>query len=77
MVSLLYCHLYDHEPKKLTSSIKVRLILELDKKMGKLSQEVESIREGIEQLERQTKERIDRIAKLLTEPIPDESELKI
>jgi CRISPR-associated protein Cas2 len=21
MVSLLYCHLYDHEPKKLTSSV--------------------------------------------------------
>jgi len=24
MVSLLYCHLYDHEPKKLTSSIKYK-----------------------------------------------------
>jgi hypothetical protein len=76
-------HIQQNFDKKLAellqevNDIKVRLILELDKKMGKLSQEVESIREGIEQLERQTKERIDRIAKLLTEPIPDESELKI
>ncbi len=104
------------------NDIKGRLILDLDKKVSKLSQEVESIqvkdikenlihiqhnfdnklaellqemnnikvrdireiREkmekmnvGIEQLEQQTKERIDHIAKLLTEPILDESELKI
>jgi len=59
------------------NDIKVRLILELDKKMDKLSQEVESMREGIEQLEQQTKERIERIAKLLTEPIFDEDQLKI
>jgi len=76
-------HIQQNFDKKLAellqevNDIKVRLILELDKKMDKLSQEVESIREGIEQLERQTKERIDRIAKLLTEPILDESELKI
>jgi predicted ATP-grasp superfamily ATP-dependent carboligase len=59
------------------NDIKVRLVLELDKKMDKLSQEVESIREGIEQLEQQTKERMERIAKLLTEPIFDEDQLKI
>jgi len=59
------------------NDIKVRLILELDKKMDKLSQEVESIREEIEQLEQQTKERMERIAKLLTEPIFDEDQLKI
>jgi uncharacterized protein YwqG len=46
------------------NDIKVRLILDLDKKMDKLSQEVESIRGGIEQLEQQTKERMERIAKL-------------
>ncbi len=39
--------------------------------------EVENIREGIEQLEQQTKERMERIAKLLTEPIFDENQLKI
>jgi cell division protein FtsB len=59
------------------NDIKVRLVLELDKKMDKLSQEVESMREGIEQLEQQTKERMERIAKLLTEPIFDEDQLKI
>jgi septal ring factor EnvC (AmiA/AmiB activator) len=59
------------------NDIKVRLVLELDKKMDKLSQEVENIREGIEQLEQQTKERMERIAKLLTEPIFDEDQLKI
>jgi parvulin-like peptidyl-prolyl isomerase len=66
------------------NDIKGRLILDLDKKVGKLSQEVDSIREKIEkvntemkQLERQTRERIDHIAKLLTEPILDESELNI
>jgi len=26
MVSLLYCHLYDHEPKKLTSSFSISSI---------------------------------------------------
>jgi septal ring factor EnvC (AmiA/AmiB activator) len=59
------------------NDIKVRLVLELDKKMDRLSQEVESMREGIEQLEQQTKERMERIAKLLTEPIFDEDQLKI
>jgi methyl-accepting chemotaxis protein len=59
------------------NDIKVRLILDLDKKMDRLSQEVESIREGIEQLEQQTKERMERIAKLLTEAIFDEDQLKI
>jgi FtsZ-binding cell division protein ZapB len=66
------------------NDIKVRLILELDKKMDRLSQEVENIREKIEkvnteikQLEQQTRERIDYIAKLLTEPIFDEDQLKI
>ncbi len=63
-----------------------------DKKMAELLQEINGIkandireiREKIEklnaemkQLEQQTKERIDHIAKLLTEPILDESELKI
>ncbi len=65
---------------------------EFDKKMVELLQEINNIkardirevREKIEklntemkQLEQQTKERIDHIAKLLTEPILDESELKI
>jgi hypothetical protein len=66
------------------NDIKVRLILQLDKKMDKLSQEVENMREKIEkldaemeQLEQQTRERIDHIAKLLTEPILDESQLRI
>ena len=66
------------------NDIKVRLILELDKEMDKLSQEVENIRGKIEkvnaeikQLEQQTKERIDYVAKLLTEPILDESQLRI
>ncbi len=76
-------HIQQNLDKKLAellqevNDIKVRLILELDKKMDKLSQEVESIREGIEQLEQQTKERMERIAKLLTEPIFDEDQLKI
>ena len=66
------------------NDIKVRLILDIDKKMDKFSQEVEGIREKIEkvntemkQLEQQTRERIDYIAKLLTEPILDESQLRI
>jgi cell division protein FtsB len=99
------------------NDIKVRLILELDKKMDKLPQEVDNIRENLhylkqdsgrkmaellqemnnikandireirekieklnaemKQLEKQTKERIDHIAKLLTEPIFDEDQLKI
>jgi peptidoglycan hydrolase CwlO-like protein len=59
------------------NDIKVRLVLELDKKMDKFSQEVENTREGIEQLEQQAKGRMERIAKLLTEPIFDEDQLKI
>jgi hypothetical protein len=76
-------HIQQNFDKKLVellqevNDIKVRSILEFDKKMDKLSQEVESIREGIEQLEQQTKERMERIAKLLTEPIFDEDQLKI
>jgi hypothetical protein len=76
-------HIQQNFDKKLAellqevNDIKVRLILELDKKMDKLSQEVENIRGGIEQLEQQTKERMERIAKLLTEPIFDEDQLKI
>ncbi len=76
-------HMQQNFDKKLAellqevNDIKVRLILDLDKKTDKLSQEVESIKEGIEQLEQQTRKRIDHIAKLLTEPISDESELKI
>jgi septal ring factor EnvC (AmiA/AmiB activator) len=65
---------------------------EFDKRMVELLQEINNmkakdireVREKIEkldaemkQLEQQTKERIDHIAKLLTEPIHDESELKI
>jgi uncharacterized coiled-coil DUF342 family protein len=65
---------------------------EFDKKMVELLQEINNIkandireiREKIEklnaemkQLEQQAKERIDHIAKLLAEPILDESELKI
>ncbi len=52
------------------NGIKANDIREIREKIEKLSAEVE-------QLERQTKERIDHIAKLLTEPILDESELKI
>ncbi len=52
------------------NNIKARDIREVREKIEKLNTE-------IEQLERQTKERIDHIAKLLTEPISDESELKI
>jgi uncharacterized coiled-coil DUF342 family protein len=99
------------------NDVKARLILDFDKKVDKLSQEVNGIKEnllhlkqdsdrkmaellqemnGIKakdlreirekieklnaeviQLEQQAKERIDHIAKLLTEPILDESELKI
>jgi hypothetical protein len=76
-------HIQQNFDKKLAellqevNDIKVRLILELDKKTDKLSQEVENIRGGIEQLEQQTKERMERIAKLLTEPIFDEDQLKI
>ncbi len=76
-------HMQQNFDKKLAellqevNDIKVRLILDLDKKMEKLSQEVESISEGIEQLEQQTRKRIDHIAKLLTEPIFDEDQLKI
>jgi len=76
-------HIQQNFDKKLVellqevNDIKVRLILELDKKMDRLSQEVESIGEGIEQIEQQTKERMERIAKLLTEPIFDEDQLKI
>jgi chromosome segregation ATPase len=83
-------HIQQNFDKKLAellqemNDIKVRLILELDKKMDKFSQEVENIREKIEkvntemkQLEQQTRERIDYIAKLLTEPIIDESQLRI
>ena len=83
-------HIQQNFDKKLAellqevNDIKVRLILDIDKKMDKFSQEVESIREKIEkvntemkQLEQQTRERIDYIAKLLTEPILDESQLRI
>jgi len=83
-------HIQQNFDKKLAellqevNDIKVRLILELDKEMDKLSQEVENIRGKIEkvnaeikQLEQQTRERIDYVAKLLTEPILDESQLRI
>jgi prefoldin subunit 5 len=60
------------------------LKLDFDKKIRMLSQEIKGLKERIEklnaemeQLEQQAKDRIDRIAKLLTEPILDESELKI
>jgi phosphoserine phosphatase len=52
------------------NGIKANDIREIREKIEKLSAEMK-------QLEQQTKERIDRIAKLLTEPILDESELKI
>jgi hypothetical protein len=76
-------HIQQNFDKKLAellqevNDIKVRLILELDKKADKLSQEVESVNAEIKQLEQQTKERMERIAKLLTEPIFDEDQLKI
>jgi peptidoglycan hydrolase CwlO-like protein len=52
------------------NGIKANDIREMKEKIEKLSSEMK-------QLEQQTKERIDHIAKLLTEPILDESELKI
>jgi len=52
------------------NGIKANDIREMKEKIEKLNAEMK-------QLEQQTKERIDRIAKLLTEPILDESELKI
>jgi methyl-accepting chemotaxis protein len=52
------------------NGIKANDIREIREKIEKLSAEMK-------QLERQTKERIDHIARLLTEPILDESELKI
>lgn len=69
-----------------------RVKQDFDKEMAELLQEINGIkancireiREKIEKLnaemkrlEQQTRERIDHIAKLLTEPISDESELKI
>jgi peptidoglycan hydrolase CwlO-like protein len=52
------------------NDIKANDIREIREKIEKLNAEMK-------QLEKQTKERIDHIAKLLTEPIIDESELKI
>jgi predicted nucleic acid-binding Zn-ribbon protein len=42
-----------------------------------IREKIEKLNEEMKQLEQQTRERIDHIAKLLTEPILDESELKI
>ncbi len=42
-----------------------------------IREKIEKLNAEMKQLEKQTKERIDHIAKLLTEPIFDESELKI
>jgi len=79
------------EVKNVKESL-LRVKQDFDEKMAELLQEmnnikakdIREIREKIEklnaemkQLEQQTKERIDHIAKLLTEPILDESELKI
>ena len=79
------------EVKNVKESL-LRVKQDFDEKMAELLQEINNIkandireiREKIErlnaevrQLEQQTKERIDHIAKLLTEPIHDESELKI
>jgi peptidoglycan hydrolase CwlO-like protein len=65
---------------------------DFNKKIVELMQEINGIKENdirenrekieklnaeMKQLEQQTRERIDHIAKLLTEPILDESELKI
>jgi len=52
------------------NGIKANDIREVREKIEKLNAEMK-------QLEQQTKERIDHIAKLLTEPILDESQLKI
>jgi peptidoglycan hydrolase CwlO-like protein len=52
------------------NGVKANDIREIREKIEKLSAEMK-------QLEKQTRERIDHIAKLLTEPISDESELKI
>jgi len=79
------------EVKNVKESL-LRVKQDFDEKMAELLQEINNIkandireiREKIErlnaemkQLGQQTKERIDHIAKLLTEPIHDESELKI
>jgi peptidoglycan hydrolase CwlO-like protein len=78
------------EVKNVKESL-LRVKQDFDKEMAELLQEINGIkandireiREKIEklnaemkQLEQQTKERIDHIAKLLTEPILDESDLK-
>jgi len=78
------------EVKNVKESL-LRVKQDFDKEMTELLQEINGIkandireiREKIEklnaemkQLEQQTRERIDHIAKLLTEPILDESELK-
>jgi hypothetical protein len=69
-------HLKQDSDKKMAellqeiNGIKANDIREMKEKIEKLNAEMK-------QLEQQTKERIDHIAKLLTEPILDESELKI
>ncbi len=45
--------------------------------MREIREKIEKLDAEMKQLEQQTKERMDHIAKLLTEPILDESELKI
>jgi hypothetical protein len=82
---------FSQEVKGVKESL-LRVKQDFDKEMSELLQEINGIkandireiREKIEklnaevkQLEQQTRERIDHIAKLLTEPILDESELKI
>ncbi len=47
------------------------------KDLREIREKIEKLNAEVIQLEQQTKERIDHIAKLLTEPISDESELKI
>jgi uncharacterized coiled-coil DUF342 family protein len=47
------------------------------KDLREIKEKIEKLNAEMKQLEQQAKERIDHIAKLLTEPILDESELKI
>jgi len=59
----------------------VKLMQEIDgikaNDIREIREKIEKLNAEIKQLEQQTRERIDHIAKLLTEPILDESELKI
>jgi len=47
MVSLLYRHLYDHEPKKLTSSKRIDSV---EKRIDELREDIKDLREEIKEI---------------------------